>query len=492
MRYLYTDQEAKAIDRHAIGEMAMPALILMEKAAMSVAALIMEKKSRETKILFVCGTGNNGGDGVAAARILWEQGYDVTITVIGAADRMTDSMKTQMEIAANCDVPLVFQDEMKTQQFDLIVDGIFGVGLSRDVEGVPAQIIQWINQKRRHAEVLSLDLPSGISGATGKVMGIAVQADATITFGVNKIGLVVHPGCAYAGEVVIADIGFPRKSVMSVQASTYHYEMDDLMMKMPRRKAYSNKGSYGKVLVVAGSENMTGACYLAAKATYSMGAGLVKVCTPRCNRDVILTALPEVLYSDVDELEEGLKWADVVILGPGLGRDKKAEETVECVLTHVTCPLVIDGDGLYWAGKCKERIPKETILTPHLKELSAFSDIPIQEIQNNLLQTARSLAEKYSCILVEKDAKTIVSDGVETYVNVSGNNGMATGGSGDVLAGIIGGLLAGGAEPFEAAKLGCYLHGLSGDRAREKKSAYSMLASDLIDGMAEVLSELTE
>nr|MCR5690885.1 NAD(P)H-hydrate epimerase [Eubacterium sp.] len=367
MRYLYTGEEAKNVDRHAIETMGIPGMVLMEKAAMTVASIIMERFDREDAILFVAGTGNNGGDAVAAARILQEEGYQVCLMNVGDSEKMSEEQKKQMEIANNCQVPNVDLQDMLNNHYDLIVDGLFGIGLSKDVEGVQAQIINWMNE--HDTPVISLDIPSGINSATGAVMGTAVQADMTVTFGVNKLGLIFYPGCEYAGEIVVANIGFPRKSLSECSSSAYHYELEDLPCLLPSRKNYSNKGSYGKVLVVAGSENMSGACFLAAKAAYSAGAGLVKVCTPECNRQSVLSALPEALFCTWDEIEDAMKWADVIVAGPGLGRSQGAEDAIKSVLIRGEKPLVLDGDGIYLASFYKDKIPASTVVTPHLKEL---------------------------------------------------------------------------------------------------------------------------
>jgi NAD(P)H-hydrate epimerase len=318
-------------------------------------------------------------------------------------------------------------------------------------------------------------------------MNVAVRAVCTITFGVNKLGLILYPGCEYAGEVIVADIGFPAVSVASVQARHYMYEPEDLPALLPERPSRSHKGTFGRVLVVAGSDTMSGACYLAAKAAYAAGAGLVRVISTENNRDVLLTALPEILFSSRDELAEGLQWADAVVIGPGLGLTGEAQEMVQYVLDNSPVPTVIDGDGIRLCGQLTDTLTDNFILTPHVKEMSYLTGMSVEELRRDILGTTKETAEQFGCILVQKDARTVVSDGISCYLNVSGNNGMATGGSGDVLAGMIGGFLGQGMEPAAAATLAVYLHGLSGDNMAEKKGYYSLMASDLIEGLAEVL-----
>lgn len=487
MRYLYNGKQAKNIDFHAIHTMGIPGLVLMERAAMSVAAVVMEKEEKEETILVVCGTGNNGGDGVATARILHEAGYPVAVTVVGESKRMTEDMKRQLAIAANMDIPIVPFLSMEKGNYDVILDALFGIGLSRPLTDVYERVVDVINKSG--AKVYSLDIPSGIDAESGAVLGTAVKADCTVTFGVNKIGLVLYPGCEYAGEVFITDIGFPAASVNAEKSFVYHYERVDLASQLPQRPRDSHKGTFGKVLCIAGCETMCGAAFLAAKAAYTMGAGLVKVLSAPCNRNPLLTALPEILFGERDELEESLAWADAVVIGPGLGMSKEAEHMVQYVIQNSSVPTVIDGDGIRMCREVTDTLSDRFILTPHRKELSYLTGIPIDELKKDSLRYVQRAALEWNCIIAGKDARTIVSDGRECYVNVSGNNGMATGGSGDVLAGMLGGLLGQHMEPFEAAKLAVFLHGLSGDFMAGKKSKYGLLASDLIAGIPEVLCE---
>ena len=486
MKYIYTNKEAKAIDRHAIETVGISGLVLMEKAAMSVAAIFSAGEKKESRVLAVCGTGNNGGDGIAVARILHEMGYRSAITVVGETERMTQETAKQLEIAVACQVPVLSLSSIREEDFDVIIDGIFGIGLTRNVEGVYEKVIDDINASG--ASIYALDIPSGIHGTTGAVMNTAVRADLTVTFGVNKLGLILYPACEYAGEVFVTDIGFPQCSVQSVDSSVYHYEKTDLPALLPQRPARSHKGSFGKVLVVAGSEKMSGACYLAAKAAYCAGAGLVRVVSTADNRGILLSSLPEILFSTRDELAEGVDWADVVIIGPGIDLTQEAEEMVRYVVENAPVPVVIDGDGIRHLRKCTDCLTDNFVLTPHVKELSYLTGMYIAELQRDIVGTTVDSARQWGCIIVQKDARTVVSDGVESCINVCGNSGMATGGSGDVLAGVIGGLLAQGMDSFAAAKLGVYLHGLAGDEMLSVTGTYGMMASDLITGLQKVFA----
>ena len=480
MKYLYTGKQAKAIDTHAIETMGMPSPVLMERAAMSVAAVLMNRESKNIRILAVCGTGNNGGDAVATARILHEQGYSAAITVAGDEAHMTEEMKKQLALAINCQVPVLPLSSISDGVFDVLLDGIFGIGLSREVTGVYASVISSVNNSvaRRYA----IDIPSGISAETGDILGVAVKAEVTVTFGVNKLGLVLFPGCEYAGEVFVSDIGFPRKSIASLKPNTYFYEKCDLQ-KMPRRPARSHKGTFGHVLVIAGSESMCGACFLAAKAAYMAGAGLVRVVTTENNRTALLNGIPEILFSDREELSDVLPWADSVVIGPGIGLSDQSKQMVRYVLEHAEVPAVLDGDAIPIVSRLADSLPERFVLTPHVKEMTYLTETEIPQLLKNILGSTIEAAKKWGCVMVQKDARTVVSNGEEAYINVSGNSGMATGGAGDVLAGFVGGLLAQKMKPFEAAKLAVYVHGLAGDFARDKRSPYSMMASDILEGI---------
>ena len=509
MKYLVDAAKMKAIDEYTSGTIGIPSLVLMEKAAMAIAQVIRLKITKKDRILAVCGTGNNGGDGIATIRMLKGFGYDADILIIGDEKRATEQTKQQLLIARNLDVKVY--NNVKVSEYTVIIDAIFGIGLSKPVVGAFEQIIEAINTSEN--KVFSVDIPSGIQADNGKVMNIAVKADYTITFGVNKIGLVLHPGSEYAGEVIVADIGFPVKAVEYAKPSVFYFDKEDLS-RLPLRKNYSNKGTFGKVLIIAGSRNMSGACYLSAKAACRSGAGLVKVLSVEDNRSIIQSLLPEAILStydpnnlknklEVDRIIQELKWATSIVIGPGIGISAASDHLLDIVLNHADVPIVIDADALtLLAGKtqyilkdnekeCYRDIdlPRNVIVTPHLKEMSRMLDCDVSNVQENLLTVAMNAVKGKQYVLALKDARTIVSDGVRCYINLSGNNGMATAGAGDVLTGIIAAMLAQGMEHFEATALSVYVHGLAGDEAIKSKSVYSLIASDIIEALPLVLHE---
>lgn len=495
VRYLFTAAEAKKLDEHAIHTAGFPGLVLMEKAAMTLASVLMEREDRRSGMLFVCGTGNNGGDGLAAARLLHQQGYRVGVILVGNAEKMTPDAERQLQLAAVCDVPVVTEESLSLPHYDVIVDGLFGVGLDRDVTGVYEKVIKDINAARK--KVYAIDIPSGIHGDNGAVMNAAVKADVTVTFGVNKCGLVLYPGCEYAGEVIVGDIGYPQSSYRSIKNPAYYYEPEDLKRIVPSRRPDGHKGSFGCVSVIAGSSQMSGAALLSARAAYASGAGIVRLYSAEVNRDVLLSGIPEALFAsyeredgepDYEVLDEAIRYGDCLVLGPGLGQSETAEKMVRYVLEHCTKLVVLDGDGITLCSKDISFGEGERILTPHPKEFSQLIGKEIALLKRNLPDEVKRFSAGTGCIVVGKDARSIVSDGEEIYVNVSGNSGMGTGGSGDVLTGIIAAMSAQGADAFTAARAGVYVHGLAGDYYAGKYNEYSLTATGLLEGLQQILA----
>jgi len=493
MRILADGMEMRGMDRHSIETIGIPSLVLMERAAWSVVQEMKGRLAGRPSILIVSSTGNNGADGLAMARMLSQEGFPAEILIVGDPERATEEWKQQRHICEK--LGLVIRHEMLTaeyirnNQISVLVDALLGTGLSRLVTGVMEQTIHAINQSE--AYVVSVDIPSGISADSGAVLGIAVRADLTVTFQCEKLGMVLYPGREYCGETVIRDIGILQESQESVHPRAYTMEKEDLE-NLPERPAYSNKGTFGKVLVIAGSKNMAGAAYLSGLAAYRTGAGLVRIYTPEENRIILQTLLPEAIlttyeagYCDVKQLQELCGWADSVVMGPGFGVSETSGSILHYMLQYCAVPMVLDADALNLIAQhthMTDVLRPGLILTPHLGEMSRLMGIPVSHMMMDLPRTARTFSKRYGIILVLKDACTLVADGSERlYVNTCGNSGMATGGSGDVLSGIIGGLLAAGElEPFEAAAYGVLLHGTAGDQAAAETGERSLMASDLV------------
>ncbi|WP_349204850.1 NAD(P)H-hydrate dehydratase [Niallia hominis] len=491
MEYLLNCEEMKRCDVTTIQKIGMPSMVLMERAALSV---VEELDSFDlTRVLVVCGSGNNGADGYAVARLLHLQNIKVDVLFVGDEQKRTTENKQQQKIAEYYGVSS--EKKIENNPYTTIVDALFGIGLSRPLSGKYLEIIEQVNQAE--GEILSVDIPSGISADNGKVMGNAIKATRTVTFAFRKLGLVLYPGADYAGVVKVKDIGITARGFEGRFPKIYTYTRKDLE-RIPRRQSYSNKGTYGKILVVAGSKNMSGAAYFSAKAAYRMGAGLVRIVTPEENRQILQTLLPESIVTtyqrsqlDGDWLTEAINWASAIVIGPGMGISEEAKYLLSKVLSISKVPLVIDADAITLVAKEPELLhdhEQKIIMTPHVGEMSRLTGKPIPKIADDIIEVAEKFAaeKKLTCVL--KDARTIVTEGTEdTYVNISGNNGMATGGTGDVLTGVIVGLLAQGLREREAARLGVYIHGLAGDAAAAQKGPYGMLADDVCDAINEVV-----
>lgn len=502
----------KWIDSYTINQKGIPSCVLMERAALAVAEEIEKRAGLNEKVLVVCGSGNNGGDGIAIARILKLQGYHVDVFLAGKIEKMTEETRMQYQIALNYHVSFV--NNIQWNEYTTIVDAIFGVGLARDIEGTYRELIDHMNHASAYK--VAVDIPSGIHGDSGCVLGIAFQADVTVTFAYMKHGLCLYPGKMFAGEVIVADIGiYFDKERVDIQ-DVHYLEMSDFEM-FPARVPYGNKGTFGKVLIVAGSKGMCGAAYMAAAGALAGGAGMVKIATAEENRIPLQTLLPEAMLScdfSEDENRKNLDWCDVIVIGPGLGTSMEAAACVEWYLKNgAKCDktVILDADGLNLLSghtEWKELLPKNLIITPHLGEMSRLTGISIVDIKKDLIGSARKYAKEISAVCVLKDACTVIADGMnEVYLNLSGNAGMATAGSGDVLAGILAAVCCmylpsfiqktlnvsneSATIPFvslcKQAALGVMLHGCSGDKAAERKGMYSMTARDIIDYIPYVL-----
>ena len=491
MRFLADGLEMRGMDRYSIETIGIPSIVLMEHAAAAAVDEMRGCLEGQPSILIVCGTGNNGADGLAMARLLDNEGYAVQVAPVGNQMKATEEWKTQAEICSRLGIPLVHQElsaeYIRSNRIGVVVDGLFGTGLSRMVTGAFQDAIEAIN--RSGAYVVSIDIPSGISADSGAVLGCAVKADLTVTFQCEKLGMALYPGKEYCGQTVVRDIGIPPVSQRTVAPRAFTMDETDLE-QMPERPAYSNKGTFGRVLVIAGAKNMAGAAILSGTGAYRSGAGLVRVLTVEENRVILQSTLPEAIlttYSGkelpLDVLEEACGWASSIVIGPGLGLSDQTTSLLRYVLQYRKAPVVIDADGLNTLAVHREMLDslgENAVLTPHLGEMSRLIGMPVSHITMDLPETARTFSERYGAVLVMKDAKTLVADGKSRlYVNTCGNSGMATGGSGDVLAGVIGGLLAGGMEPFEAASYGVLLHSLAGDAAAAELGERAVTAGEI-------------
>lgn len=493
----------KAMDTHAITVMGIPSDVLMLRAAAGGVQTAVELlKERPGICTIFCGSGNNGGDGIAMAALLREQGKQVKCIMVGNREKMTpDSLLMEQRLLAGGGQLLDYDPEQMPAYLDgcaLIVDALFGTGLAREISGKYADLIEKINASP--IPVLACDIPSGISADTGEVLGCGVKAEVTVTFNLPKTGQLLPPGTEYTGKLLVHDIGIPEASRETVEFEGEYVTESMVRSWLPGAKLESHKGDFGKLLLLCGSRGYTGAAAMAARAALRTGAGLVYLGVPEAVYPILAGKLDEPVVFPlpsngngrfsrigIGEITDQLKDKDAVLIGPGIGRCYDTEEVVDAVLEQAACPIILDADGINVLEGHIDRLDRATvpvILTPHEGEFRRLGG----DLSRGRLIGAKALAEKSGAVIVLKGYRTIVAapDG-QVYINSTGNPGMATGGSGDVLAGMLACLLGQGMEPVKAAAAAVYLHGRAGDEAAARLGRRSMLPSDMIDALSAIL-----
>lgn len=500
MKYILNAQQMKEADGRMIHKMGIPSLVLMERAALQCVNAMKEEAADFSSVLVVCGSGNNGGDGFAIARMLHEEQIPVDVAFVGRMESRSEETKTQMDILEN--LGLSIKNELPDKEYSIIIDAVFGIGLCRKIEGRYKEVIERMNQYQGYK--VAVDIASGISADTGEVLGCAFKADLTVTFAYAKAGQLFHPGYEYTGKLAVKPIGIWNPEFDTEKDIYYMLEPADLKAYMPKRVANSNKGTYGKVLVIAGSKGMSGAAYLAAKAAYITGAGLVRIYTEESNRQILQQLLPEAILTTyqadakepLKDLAEVLEWADVVCAGCGLGMSELSIELIKTFLEINQKPCVLDADGLNILSTLPEYfkyLDERYILTPHMKEMSRLTGNSVQELKEGRTELLKDFVKKYQVNVALKDSRTLVAGpDAPVFFNTSGNAAMAKAGSGDVLAGVITGILAQGTSAHAAGVIGVFLHGMGGDDARDTHGKYSVLAQDIITGVGNVLKRIEE
>ncbi len=486
-------EQMRKIDQAAV-RMGVPSLLLMENAASGV---IRELPEEAQSYAVFCGKGNNGGDGYAIARQLYTAGKNVKIIAIGKPDK--GDAKINYEIAKKIGVPFSNYDDLSG--YDIIIDALLGTGLSKKVEGEYARSIEKINKSGK--KVYSVDIPSGVDGKTGETLGISVNADVTVTFCLPKAGLYYSDS---VGRLVICPISIPKQAIDEQNLWLNLITDEWVKDRMPKRKKQSHKGDYGKVLIIAGSVGMTGAARLCCGSALRMGSGIVYLAVPKSLNEIMENSLTEAITIPVREIDGVLdsnayddilpymKMADVLLVGCGLSTKAGTMDVFRNLMEKCEVPMVIDADGLNLLAKdisLLKRKDNPKVLTPHIVEFSRLSGIKTEEINNDRINLARQFAMDNNVVLVLKGAGTVIAapEG-ECYISPTGNAGMATGGSGDVLSGMIASLIGQGVPPFDAAVMGVYLHGKCADIAAGEKGQCSMLPTDMIECIPKAVLKL--
>jgi NAD(P)H-hydrate epimerase len=514
MQTVVSASEMRWCDETTIRKYGVPSLLLMENAGRGVARIAQQRLGslRGEHVLILCGKGNNGGDGFVVARHLLNAGATITVLLFASPRELKGDAKTNFDMLKR--LRPTSSDRLSIKSFNkallsrlpkprLIIDAIFGTGFGGAIRQPFLNAINWINQQG--VPVLAVDIPSGVDGTTGVVMNTAVKATWTATFGLLKTGLLCNEGQDHVGDLEVIDISIPDAVRHAGTLKTHLVEASDVRSLLPGRPSTAHKYSVGKVFILAGSRGFTGAAYLCATAALKAGTGAVILGTPdsvypilgRRLTETIVTPLPSTAEGSVAQaamktIMEKLKWADVAVIGPGLSTNAETQDLLLSLLREHEGKLVIDADALRAIARIGlrnlKRLKASFVLTPHSGELSRLIDIPAKEIEVNRVAVARNAGAAGKATIVLKGGPTAVGVGDgSVFLNSTGNPGMATVGSGDVLAGIIASLWAQGMEQQSAAYSGVYLHGLAGDLARDAYGERSVVAQDLIDKLPAAL-----
>jgi len=506
--------QMKEIDKRATEEYLIPGLLLMENAGLRVLETIegLVADLRTARIIILAGKGNNGGDGLVVARHLVNAGARVDIFLLGEPQNLSDDAYVNYRILSKmARISSLRDDEdlnclmVALLSVDIIVDAIYGIGFRGSLDDFETRVAKMVNWSQ--ATVVAVDIPSGLEADTGKVHGTAIKADYTVTFALPKLGLILESGRNYVGTLSVADISIPHALLESEEYKLNLIDAAMIKKVIKPRRAESHKGTYGHVLVTGGSSGMTGAVIMTSCAALRSGAGLVTAALPESLLPILGASQMEVMGQALAEtseafislealpaLENLLGIVSVVTIGPGMSRYREANAILRFVLEKSGIPILIDADGLNAlegdAAILKNRqVP--IVITPHPGEMARLTGLSIDEIQLNRLDIARRYAIDWGVTVVLKGNKTVVaSPGGDAFINITGNAGMATAGSGDILSGIISGFIAQGMRPQSAAVAGVYVHGKAGDRAAETTGQRGLVAGDLLDNLPHILREL--
>ena len=519
MRILLDADQMRKCDNYTSEHFGIDSAVLMERAALATFISICNTGNmyEDSKALIICGTGNNGADGLALARIFFVLWYRADYSIPFDEGKHSELFDRQKDTLLKYGLEPVPFSGIK-DEYDIVIDAMFGIGLSRRLSDERISAIEKMNALSGYH--VAMDIPSGINADTGAVMGAAFAADLTVTYGFAKKGLVLDPGRGYAGELLIANIGITDRSLEALEKPVCSVpETSDISESLIKRPADGNKGTFGKVLVFAGSEKISGACVLACLAAFKAGAGMVKVITSEENADIVKKTLPEAMVTTVglhksgaEDLKEDAAWCDVILAGPGIGVKDEARKVFECLLdVSGEKPVVIDADGLNIISSDKELRKKVkerdglTVLTPHLGEFSRLTGLDVKDIKKDFCMNASDFAKEENVILVAKDSVSAVTNGESTQLITSGNSGMATAGSGDVLAGIIAALLgnvtgicksrgevSSKEKLFDAVRNAVYIHGMAGSACLEDMAEDSVTAGDIIAHLQGVIKDIRE
>lgn len=501
----------RLLDETAIKRYGIPGVVLMENAGRNSAEIILKKYPLINKVSVFAGKGNNGGDGFVIARHLKNSGLDVTVYLLAQESDVKGDAKTNLDIWKKMDGEICAIKKMsdikkhasKIKHSHLIVDAIFGTGLEKDVTGIHRSVIEFINSLNK--KIVSIDVPSGIDASTGRALGCCIKADTTITMALQKIGLITYPGADYAGDLEVVDIGMPKNIIDDADIKYETIDKDFINGILKKRPKNSHKGTFGHVLVIAGSIGKTGAAAMTSLGAMRVGAGLVTLGISESLNQMMEEKLTEVMTEPLPEtkaktlgavsfekIKNIAKDKKAIAIGPGLTAADDVKKLVLKLIQEIKMPLVIDADAVNVLKGNLDMLKKAKapiILTPHPGEMAKLLGLSTKDVQADRINIASRFAIKNNVILVLKGARTVIAEpSGKVYINLTGNAGMATAGTGDVLTGMIAGFIAQGYSMIDSAKLGVYLHGYAGDEAAKNIGEIGMMATDLLNILPNVLN----
>lgn len=495
--YIMQGKTCKNVDKEAISKFKIPSIVLMENAAEGIYREISDMGEVYTVI---CGTGNNGGDGLAVGRKLLLSGKEVNFIIINPIEKYSTDFKINLEIVKNIsknisyikDINDIKDTSLIISKSNVIIDAIFGIGLNRAIDDLHNEIIEIVNNSKK--TIIAVDVPSGLDCNEGIALGNAIRANYTYTFEVIKRGFINYSAFEYLGEMKVISIGIPEEIKANNSEKIYMLEKKDYRDMIKDRKIYGHKGDYGKAIIFAGSMGFTGAAYITTEACVKSGAGLVTLVTTTECQKILSSKLVEAMtanYAEKEKILELINKATAIAFGPGIGNAKEFEEILLWIVENSTAIIIIDAEGINILSRRADILKKlsgRAILTPHPGEMSKLIGKSIDDIEKDRVNIARTFAKENQCILLLKGFNTVITNGDEVIINNSGNSKMASGGMGDCLTGIITALVSQGYDGFIATKFAAYVHGITGENQGENK--FSIIASDVIDNISNNINSI--
>lgn len=510
--FILNKEQMQEADRITISDYGVPSIVLMENAALSVVKIIQEKFPEIGSVAVLCGKGNNGGDGLAIARHLFNKGYNVKLYLFSKLKNLKGDPKINLNICQKMGIEikpitnqkLFYETLPELMDFPILVDALFGTGLEKPLEGFWAEVVETINSI--HSIVVSVDIPSGLNSSTGEIQSPAIKAHTTVTFGAYKIAHIFPPASNYCGKVYLFEIGIP-KELLSNLSKLYLSNRNVLSSFLPPRNIEAHKGNFGHLVIVAGSKEKPGALSMASMGALRCGVGLVTAASVESALNVlhnhsyeamglVLDQTPSgtIALSSLPKLIKFLEDKDCLVLGPGLSLEAETQEFVRRLVLNTSIPVVLDADGINSFSKNPQILKARTgekVLTPHPGELSRLLDVPISEIKKDRIEFVRKTVKETNSTVILKGYMTLIACTNDiVWVNTTGNPGMATGGIGDVLSGMVGSFIAQKINPFKSCPLAVYLHGLAGDLVAKSKGEESLIPRDLIEFIPQAFNEL--